>query len=109
MGEATQFIEATGERYCEAEVYRVQGDLLITTGDQAAAEQSYRRALAVASRQSAKTPELRAATGLARLWREQGKLTEARRLLAPIYNWFTEGLETPVLQDAKNLLDQLPQ
>jgi len=61
----------------------------------------------VAKRQSAKVWELRAATSLARLWRDQGKRIEARDLLAPIYGWFTEGFDTPVLQDAKALLDQV--
>ncbi|MGB6542110.1 MAG: hypothetical protein WBF03_14705 [Xanthobacteraceae bacterium] len=88
-------------------MYRVQGDLLNATGDQAAAEQTYRRALAVADRQRARTLELRAATSLARLWRGQGKRVEARDLLAPIYGWFTEGFDTPVLKDAKTLLDEL--
>ena len=67
------------------------------------AEQSYHQALAVAARQSAKLFELGAATSLARLWRDQGKRTEARDLLAPIYSWFTEGFDTPVLQDVKAL------
>jgi predicted ATPase len=61
----------------------------------------------VARRQSAKTPELRAASSLAQLWRDQGRRTQARDLLASVYGWFTEGLDTPVLQDAKKLLDQL--
>jgi predicted ATPase len=89
------------------DVYRLRGDILNVTGDRAAAEQSYHQALAVAERQSAKLFELRAATSLARLWRDQGKRTEARDLLAPIYSWFTEGFDTPVLQDAKALLDEL--
>ena len=72
-----------------------------------AAEASLHQAIAVARRQSAKLWELRASTSLARLWRDQGKRTEARDLLAPIYGWFTEGFDTPVLQDAKALLDQL--
>ena len=88
-------------------MYRLRGDLLSAAGDQTAAEESYHRALAVARRQRAKTLELRAATSLARLWHDQGKRTEARDLLAPIYGWFTEGFDTPVLQDAKALLDQL--
>jgi predicted ATPase len=100
-------MEKTDERFSEAELHRVRGELLTATGDQAAAEQNYKEALAVAKRQSARTFELRAATSLARLWRDQGKRTEARDLLAPIYGWFTEGFDTPVLQDAKNLLDQL--
>jgi predicted ATPase len=72
-----------------------------------AAEASLHQAIAVARRQSAKLWELRAATSLARLWRDQGKRTEARDLLAPIYGWLTEGFDTPVLQDAKALLDEL--
>jgi len=107
LADAPQFIEATGERYFEAEVYRVQGDLLTATGDHAAAEQSYRRALAVAGHQNAKTLELRAATSLARLWRDQGKRTEAHELLAPVYGWFTEGFDTLDLKEAKALLEEL--
>jgi predicted ATPase len=105
--EAGQVIEATDERSDEAELHRLRGDLLKATGDQAAAEQSYYQALVVARRQSAKLFELRAATSLAQLWRDQGKRAKARDLLAPIYGWFTEGFDTPVLQDAKALLDQL--
>jgi predicted ATPase len=107
LTEAGKIIEATDERQDEALVYRLQGDLLNAAGDQAAAERSYRRALAVADRQNAKGLELRAATSLARLWCDQGKRTEARDLLVPIYGWFTEGFDTPVLRDAKALLDQL--
>jgi class 3 adenylate cyclase/tetratricopeptide (TPR) repeat protein len=107
LAEAAQIIEMTEERCHEAELYRTRGDLLNAIGDQDVAEQSYRQALAVAERQSAKLLELIAATGLARLWRDQGKRTEARNLLAPIHGWFTEGFDTPVLQDAKALLDQL--
>ena len=65
------------------------------------------QALALAQQQSAKLWELSAATSLARLWRDQGKRTEARELLAPIYGWFTEGFDTPDLTDAKALLDRL--
>jgi predicted ATPase len=82
LAEAAQIIESTNERIWEADVYRVRGDLLNATGDQAAAEQSYRQALVVARRQSAKFWELRATTNLARLWRDQGKRAEARELLA---------------------------
>ena len=73
----------------------------------AAAEASYREAMALAQQQSAKLWELRAAMSLARLWRDQGKRAEARDLLAPVYGWFTEGFGTPVLQEAKALLDEL--
>jgi predicted ATPase len=100
-------IETTEERYHEAELHRLRGELLNATGDTSAAERSHHQALAVAQRQSAKVFELRAATSLARLWRDQGKRTEARDLLAPVYAWFTEGFDTPVLQDAKALLDQV--
>jgi class 3 adenylate cyclase/tetratricopeptide (TPR) repeat protein len=107
LAEAAQIIEATDERLDEAELHRLHGDLLNATGDRSAAEQGYCQALGVAERQSAKLFELRAATSLAHLWRDQGKRTEARDLLAPIYGWFTERFDTPVLQDAKALLDQL--
>ena len=76
-------------------------------GDYAAAEQNYQRALAVAERQSAKTFGLRAAISLARLWRDQGKCTQARDLLALGYGRFTEGFDMPLLRDAKALLEEL--
>jgi predicted ATPase len=106
LAEAVQIIETTDERMSEAELYRVRGDLLNSTGDQYAAEGSYRQALGVAQRQGAKLFELRASVTLARLWRDQGKCAEARDLLAPVYGWFTEGLGTPVLREAKALLDE---
>jgi predicted ATPase len=107
IAEAEQIIETTDERRAGAELHRLRGNLLDATGDRAAAEQNYHQALAVAKRQSAKPSELRAATSLARLWLDQGKRSEARDLLAPIYNWFTEGLDAPVLKEAKALLDLL--
>jgi predicted ATPase len=107
LAEAAELAETTQERWAEAEMHRLRGTLLLSTHRHAAAEDSYHRALAVARRQSAKLWELRAALDLARLWRDQSKRTEARDLLAPVYNWFTEGFDTPVLQDAKALLDQL--
>ena len=85
----------------------MRGGLLNTIGDLNGAERSYQEAIAIATRQGAKIFELRASIGLARLWRDQGKQAEARDLLAPIYDWFTEGFDTPVLQAAKNLLDEL--
>jgi predicted ATPase len=81
--------------------------LLSATSDPSAAEQSYHQALEVARRQSAKLPELRASINLARLWCNQGKRGEARNLLASIYGWFTEGFGTPVLEEAKALLEEL--
>ena len=107
MNEAIQVTDTTEDRMLLAEVFRLRGDLLNATGDQIAGEESYHRALVIARKQSAKTLELRAATSLARLWRDQRKRTEARDLLAPVHGWFTEGLDTPVLQEAKKLLDQL--
>ena len=95
------------ERYYEAEVYRLQGDLLNAAGEQAVALENYHRALAVARRQSAKLFELRAAMSMARLWRDQGKRDEARDLLAPVYGWFAEGFDTLDLKEAKALLDEL--
>ena len=99
--------EETEARWFQAETLRLTGEVLLATGDAAAAEASYREAIAIAQRQSAKLWELRAAMSLARLWRDQGKRAEARGLLAPVYGWFTEGFDTPVLQEAKALLGQL--
>jgi predicted ATPase len=107
IADAGQIVESANDRYQEADMYRVRGDLLNATGDRAAAEQSYHQALVVARRQSTKLFELRAATSLARLWRDQGKRSEAHDLLAPVYAWFTEGFDTPVLKEAKALLDEL--
>ena len=100
-------IEKTGERWFVAEVYRQKGGLLQRRGQPEAAEQLYRKALRIAREQEAKLWELRAAVSLARLRRDQGRRAEARDFLAPIYGWFTEGFDTPVLQEAKALLDQL--
>jgi tetratricopeptide (TPR) repeat protein len=107
LAEAAQILESTDERQCDSDVHRMRGELLSVTGDQVGAEQNYNQALAIARRQHAKIFELRAATSLARLWRDQGKRTEGHDLLAPIYDWFTEGLDTPVLQEAKALLNEL--
>jgi predicted ATPase len=81
--------------------------LLLVLSNQAGAEEQLHKAVAVAREQSAKSLELRATISLTRLLLDQGKRIEARDLLAPIYGWFTEGFDTPVLQDAKALLDQL--
>jgi predicted ATPase len=76
-------------------------------GDRAAAESSYLEAIAAAKGQEARSLELRAATGLARLWRDEGRRAEAHALLGPIYGWFTEGFGMADLQEAKVLLDEL--
>jgi len=108
LAEAARLIETTGERVNEAElVYRVPGELWNAAGDRSTAERHYHQAIAVAERQSAKLFQLRASTSLARLWRDQGKRTEACDLLAPIYGWFTEGFDAPDLKEAKALLDEL--
>jgi predicted ATPase len=107
ISEAQRLAEATEVKWVLAETLRLRGDLLAQTGDRMAAEASYRQALALAQQQSAKLWELRAATSLVRLWREQGRRGEARDLLAPIYGWFTEGFDTADLQDAAKLLAEL--
>jgi predicted ATPase len=107
LAEAKTIIEMTDGRLFESDLHRLRAELLNATGDEAAAEQSYCQALAVARRQQAKLWELRAATGLARLWRDQGKPTQAHELLAPVYGWFAEGFATPALQEAKALLEEL--
>jgi predicted ATPase len=107
LAEAERLANTTDEHTEEAEIYRLRGELLVSTGDRAAAEQSYHQALAVAVRQGAKIYELRAATSLARLLRDQAKQDAARTLLQPIYGWFTEGFGTPDLKEAKSLLDEL--
>jgi len=105
--EALQIVERTGERWFAAELNRHKGQLLLRQGHSAAAEELYRKALGIAEEQGAKLWELRAAVSLARLRRDQGRPAEARDLLAPVYGWFTEGFDTPDLQEAKALLEAL--
>ena len=107
LAEAQRWADETKDRWAQAETLRLRGDVLLAAGDAAAAEASYGEALTLARQQSAKLWELRAAMSLARLWRDQGKRTAAHELLGPIYGWFTEGFGTPVLQDAKALLEEL--
>jgi predicted ATPase len=107
LAEAERLAEDTEDRLFQAETLRLRGDVLLATGDPAAAEASYRDAIGRAQQQSAKLWELRAAMSLARLWRDAGKRTEARDLLAPVYGWFTEGVGTKDLKEAKQLLDEL--
>ena len=99
----------TEEHYYEVELYRLKGELLLqqSQANHAESEAAFHTALEVARHQSAKSRELRAATSLARLSQGQGKTTEAHDLLAPVYNWFTEGFDTADLKDAKALVDQL--
>jgi TOMM system kinase/cyclase fusion protein len=109
LDEALALVNKTGERWPEAELYRLKGELLLSlSGDNhAEAEACLRQALDVARHQHAKSIELRVAMDLSRLRRRQGKREEARRLLADIYGWFTEGFDTADLQEAKALLAEL--
>ena len=108
VGEAIRAVATTKEKWFEAEVHRIAGDIALSPErDAAKAEAYFERALAVARRQQAKSFELRASMSLARLWRDQGKAQQARELLAPVYGWFTEGFDTRDLKDAKALLEDL--
>ena len=111
LAEALTHLDNTGERCYEAELYRLKGECLLAQSGarckEREAEECFRQALDVARRQQAKSLELRAAMSLGRLWQRQGKRTEAHQTLAEIYGWFTEGFETPDLQEAKALLEAL--
>ncbi|MGH7209935.1 MAG: hypothetical protein ACREF1_00535 [Acetobacteraceae bacterium] len=105
IGEALDICARTGEAWVESELHRQKGELL--RADASAAETCFRRAIEIASAQSAKLFELRASVSLARLWREHGRGEEAHALLAPIHAWFTEGFDAPDLMEATALLDEL--
>jgi predicted ATPase len=109
LTEALALVDTTGERWYAPELHRLKGELLLqqSSDNQAEAETCFQQAISTARSQQAKSLELRAATSLARLWQQQGKRQEAHDLLAPVYNWFTEGFDTADLQDAKALLDEL--
>jgi predicted ATPase len=109
LTEALTLTDRTGERWYEAELYRLRGALLLqqSADNQADAESCFHHALDIARSQQAKSFELRSATSLARLWQQQGKRQDAHDLLAPVYNWFTEGFDTADLIDAQALLDEL--
>ena len=106
--EALRTIEETNERWFEAEIYRMSGEIELKSPnlDGANPEMYFARALAAARAQQAKSFELRAAMSMARLWRDQGKPQQARELLAPVYGWFTEGFETLDLKEAKALIGE---
>jgi len=110
LAEALAVTNDRGERRWEAELYRLQGELLLALSVEKhiEAETCLHQALDIARHQQAKSLELRAAMSLARLWQGQGKHAEARQLLAPIYDWFTEGFDTADLREAKGLLEALP-
>jgi predicted ATPase len=109
LADAQALVECTGERYQEAEIHRLRGELLLkrSASDASPAEAAFLEALAVARRRAARSWELRTATSLARLWRQQGKRGAARDLLAPIHGWFTEGLDTADLREARARLEEL--
>jgi predicted ATPase len=107
LDDALQMVQRTGESWFAAELNRHKGQLLLRQGHSKAAQELYRKALAIAGGQEAKLWELRAVVSLARLLRDQGRRGEARDLLASVYDWFTEGFDTPHLKDAKALLDEL--
>jgi predicted ATPase len=102
-------LETSGERWCEAEVHRTAGEIALMrpAPDIAKAQTYFERALEIARAQQARSWELRAATNLGRLWRDQGRCVEANDLLAPIYGWFTEGFDTLDLTEAEALLREL--
>jgi tetratricopeptide (TPR) repeat protein len=102
-------IDRTGERLWEAELHHLKGQLLLESDSTNvyAVETCFRSAIDIARSQKAKSWELRAATSLARLWRDQSKPDDARDLLTPVFDWFTEGFETTDLKGAKELLDEL--
>jgi len=119
LTEAFELMEKTGERHWEAELHRIRAELLLMQGDEVQAglglpaeaglqaESCFQQAIEVARRQQAKSWELRATTSLARLWRAQGKVDEARQRLAAIYDWFSEGFDSADLREAKVLLEAL--
>jgi tetratricopeptide (TPR) repeat protein len=107
LAEAAEIAETTQDRWSEAELCRVRGDLLLATGRTLEAENSFRQALSVARRQNGRLWELRVAVSLARLWHSQGRDEEARTLLQPIYAWFKTAVRTPDLENAQELLGRL--
>jgi predicted ATPase len=128
LADALATVDNTGERFYEAELYRLKGELTLqqqsrlqssefkvasaqpltpTNQAEVEAEAWFRKAIEIACKQQAKSLELRASTSLARLWQQKGKRTEAHKLLSEIYNWFTEGLDTADLKEAKALVDEL--
>ena len=107
IGDAMAMMQTTGHRQLEPEFHRLKGMALFGQNELAESESALQTAIRVARRRQMKAYELRAATSLARLWRDQGKGREARDLLAPIYDWFTEGFDTADLKEAATLLSEL--
>ena len=128
LGDALGLIRSTDERFCEPELYRLRGELLLAWSErdddrsqsrslhgengspQASspeAEDCLLLALKIARRQSAKSWELRAALSLSRLWQRQGKIQQAQEVVESVYGWFSEGLQTPDAQAARAVLASL--
>jgi predicted ATPase len=109
LTEALTLVDTTGQRWYEAELHRLKGELLLQSSSENSpeAETCFHHALDIARNQQAKFFELKTATSLARLWHQQGKRQEAHDLLAPVYHWFSEGFDTADLQEAKALLEAL--
>jgi tetratricopeptide (TPR) repeat protein len=114
LTEVLALMDKNGQHVYEAESYRLKGTLTLQSKNpslkskiEEEAEGYFWKAIKIAGRQSAKSLELRAVMSLSRLWQKQGKKAEARRLLAEIYGWFTEGFDTKDLQEAKALLEEL--
>jgi predicted ATPase len=105
--EGLEIARTTGEHGWDAELHRLAGTVLLAENKLDEGENSLRQAIRIAKAQRAKSLELRAAHDLGRLWGEQGRRSEARDLVAPVYSWFTEGFDTADLKEAKALLDQL--
>ncbi len=114
LAEALAIVHKNGERWYEAELYRLKGELTLAQSSVQSlesrvkeAEECFHKAIEIAHRQQAKSLELRAVMSVSRLWQQQGKKDEARQMLAEIYGWFTEGFDTKDLQEAKALLEEL--
>ena len=107
LDEAFVLVEKTDERYWEAELYRLKGELSFKQGDQPCAEANFNKAIEITRRQNAKSLELRAVMSLCHLQEKQGRKEEAHQTLIEIYNWFTEGFDTPDLIEARRLLEEL--
>jgi adenylate cyclase len=107
MAEALARADTTGEQLCEAELHRLKGEMLLqrVSPDAPQAERCFQQARAIARRRQAKSSELRAVVSLSRLWHRQGKFPAAHKMLAEVYGWFPEGLDTADLQEAKRLLE----
>jgi predicted ATPase len=102
-------MEASGTKWLEADIHRIAGEIALRSPDRAIgnAQAYFEQALKIARLQQARSWELRAATSLARLWRDGGRRTQGRDLLASVYGWFTEGFDTRDVMEAKTLLDEL--